>query len=512
MRKNNRTEAPWDFDCPYKSSCPYLQGSSTNWIYSEYQRSHDEHCEHWRIRDLLEEKLAQARAQIEQLEQENVRLKARLKIVHQRQFKANKKTKEQGRSDEQKKNRGAPRGHPGWKRPKPAHIDMVVDVPAPDQCPYCNCDQLRPVALVKEHLQEDIVLQPRTHVTNFRHRQALCPKCDRLVIQTAENELPNCHIGPVTKAAAVYLRYGLGLPYRKVSRLFKDFFNMSFVPATAMNFDRKATINGSGIYEDLKEKLRTATIAYCDETYWRQDGVNHYVWYCGNHDLDLFYIDRHRSQDVAQHLLGDDFDGIMIADGYAGYNGVNPIARQSCLAHLIRKAKQIKKQILLCEDGCQDKKAITFCDEIKALFKKACQIGRKVKNNNAERENAGKYKRTLQNRLKKICKLQLSDDGAQNFKNRLIDPKREYHRLFVFLDYPDVEPTNNHAERALRKLVIFRKICFGTRSVQGSYSHSVLTSLLSTAVRQGKHPVDFFHTLFVSDSATAQAKLYNNSS
>ncbi len=513
MDKDNRTQAPWDYDCPYKDNCPHLQWSSTHWIYHEYERSYDEHCEHWRIRDLLEEKLAQARARIQQLEQENAQLKTRLKIVHQRQFKANKKTKQAScdRPPGKKKKRGAPKGHPGWSRQKPGHVDKTIDVPAPDQCPHCNYDQLNPVEQVKEHLQEDIILQPTTYVTNFRHRQAFCPKCNRLVIQAAEDELPNCHIGPVTKAAAVYLRYGLGLPYRKVRRLFKDFFNMSFVPATALNFDRQATRNGSGLYEDMKEKLRAATIAYCDETFWRQNGVNHYVWYAGNDDLDLFHIDKHRSQEVAQHLLGNDFDGIMIADGYAGYNGVNPIARQSCLAHLIRKAKEIKKQILLCDEKYQDKRAIAFCDDIKNLFKQACQIGQKVKSSNTERNNAGKYKRKLQRRLKKLCKTPFSDKDAENLRDRLSDPKREYNRLFVFLDYPDVEPTNNHAERALRKLVIFRKVCFGTRSAQGSYCHSVLPSLLSTAIRQGKHPINFFHMLFVSNPDTAQAQLYGNS-
>ncbi len=514
MGCNNQTHAPWDYNCPYKDSCPHLQWSSTHWIFSEYQRSYDEHCEHWRIRDLLEQQLTQARAQIERLEQENAQLRTRLKIVHQRQFKSNKKTKQASchRPPGKNKKRGAPKGHPGWSRQKPGHVDKIIDVPAPDQCPHCDCDHLSPVEQVKEHLQEDIILQPKTHVTNFRHQQAFCPKCNRLVIQAAEDELPNCDIGPVTRAAAVYLRYGLGLPYRKVRRLFKDFFNMPFVPATALNFDRQATCNGSGLYEDLKEKLRAATIAYCDETFWRQNGVNHYVWYAGNDDLDLFHIDKHRSQDVAQHLLGDDFDGIIIADGYAGYNGVNPIARQSCLAHLIRKAKEIKKQILLCEEKYQDKRAMAFCDDIKDLFKQACQIGQRVKSNNTERKHAGKYKRKLQRRLKKLCKTPFPDKDAENLRGRLSDPKREYNRLFVFLDYPDVEPTNNHAERALRKLVIFRKVCFGTRSAQGSYCHSVLPSLLSTAVRQGKHPINFIHTLFVSDPATAQGQLYGSSS
>ena len=279
-----------------------------------------------------------------------------------------------------------------------------------------------------------------------------------------------------------------------------------------MNFDRQVTLNGSGIYEDLKEKLRSADTAYCDETFWRQDGINHYVWYGGNKDIDVFHIDRHRSMDVAQHLLGDNFGGVIIADGYAAYNGVNPVARQSCLAHLIRKADDIKKQIMMYENKQQDQKAIAFCDNIAKLFKDACKIGRKIKNNDSERNNADKYKQKLLRRLKKICKSSLSEENAENLRKRLMAKNREFDRLFVFLDYPDIEPTNNHAERALRKLVIFRKICFGTRSEQGSYSHSVLKSLTSTAIRQGKHPIKFFRTLFLDTPDSAQANLYFNSS
>jgi len=61
-------------------------------------------------------------------------------------------------------------------------------------------------------------------------------------------------------------------------------------------------------------------------------------------------------------------------------------------------------------------------------------------------------------------------------------------------------------------MVIFRKICMGTRSAEGSYSHSVLPSLVLTAKRQGKHPLAFFETLFTQDTATAQAALYDDSS
>jgi hypothetical protein len=106
----------------------------------------------------------------------------------------------------------------------------------------------------------------------------------------------------------------------------------------------------------------------------------------------------------------------------------------------------------------------------------------------------------------------LADDKAETLRNRLLNPNKDYDRLFTFLKYPEVQPTNNQAEQSLRNMVIFRKICFGTRSAQGSYSHSVLPSLLMTAKRQGKHPLTFFQTLFTSDTSSAQAALYNDSS
>ena len=111
-----------------------------------------------------------------------------------------------------------------------------------------------------------------------------------------------------------------------------------------------------------------------------------------------------------------------------------------------------------------------------------------------------------------ICTGTLADCKAETLRKRLLDPKKEYERLFSFLKYPDVQPTNNQAEQSLRNMVIFRKICFGTRSTDGSHSHSVLPSLLLTARRQGKHLLAFLQTLFTSDTPTAQAALYNDSS
>lgn len=510
---------PWNFKCPYKDCCPYLAYSSTSWIWEEYQGSSGERLDHWRVRDELNEELDQALQYIKKLKEENEDLRAKYKALHQRQFKANKKSKKKAASHddteattESKANkRGAPVGHPGWSRPKPDHIDKTVVVEAPDVCPHCGGTHLTAVDEVKEHLQEDIVLQPQTYVTNFKHAQAFCTTCKTNVVKEAEGELLNCSIGPLTRATAVFLRYGLRIPYRKTQELFKVLFNMSFVPASAMNFDRQATTKGQPLYDDLREKLRSSITAFADETSWREDGVNHYLWYGGNEHLAYFYIDPHRSSIVAQAIFGDSFSGILHTDGYAAYNAVNPDARQSCLAHLIRKAKEIKEEILLKKKHFQDHKALTFCDKVVDLFKKACGIKRTVDDVETVSNQAQLYKKQLYQELHSICEDELSDKKAETLRSRIIHENKEYHQIFAFLDFPAAQPTNNHAEQSLRTMVIFRKICFGTRSPAGSFSHSVLPSLIITAQRQGNHPLAFLQTLFLSDTPTAQAALYNSS-
>jgi hypothetical protein len=279
-----------------------------------------------------------------------------------------------------------------------------------------------------------------------------------------------------------------------------------------MGFDRAATRKGQALYEDLKEKLRVAVTANADETSWRQDGIGHYLWYAGNQDLALYHIDRHRSSETAKLILGEDFAGILTTDGYAAYNAVNAQERQTCLAHLIRNCNEIKQEILLKAVRFQDPQALAFVDELGRLFKNACAQGGKLRSGQISLATALKRRRGLYRQLGTICARPLIDQKALALQHRLSAADKDKPRLFTFLKHPHLQPTNNQAERSLRGMVIFRKICMGTRSAGGSYTHSVLPSLLVTAQRQGRHPLGFFETLFCSKTQTAQAALYHDSS
>ena len=510
---------PHDFECPYRHSCPYLDGLSTQWVLEEYRRAHDVYQEHLRIIDVFDGQLKARDDRIRVLERENAQLKAKLQALHRRQFKSNKKKdtetegkegKETSSSNGEKRNkRGAPAGHPAWMRPKPDHIDRTVDVPAPTICPHCQSKDLTPMEESTEHVQEDILIQPRTLVTRYLHRQAFCRRCHRPVVQAGEGELLNAPIGPVAKSVAIYLRYRIGISYRKTRELFRELFGLEFVPASALGFDRKASAQGEPIYEDLHDKIRTSEVIHADETSWRNDGVGHHVWFAGNQRLAFFHIDRHRSAEVAKSILGESFDGTLVRDRYAAYNGIGG-DWQICLAHILTNAKEIRAEHALLPQTQKDTATGPFCDRIMDLCSRLCEIGQKLKSGAIPWKAAPKIETSFVKELNTICKRPLHFKPAETLRTYLAGTEQKF--LFTFLRRPGVPPTNNHAEQSLRHLVIFRKICLGTRSESGLKTHSILPSLVQTARRQCLHPRKFLQILLTADTATAQAALYNNSS
>jgi len=510
---------PHDFECLYRHSCPYLDGMSTQWVLEEYRRAAEVYQEHLRIIEGFDGELKMRDERIRVLEREKAELKAKLQAWHQRQFKPNKKREAQRgekeaestspSSEGEKKKRGAPVGHPGWVRPKPERMDRTVEVPAPKICPHCQSHDLTPMEETKEHVQEDIVIRPQTLVTRYLHGQAFCARCHRSVVQAGEGELLNAPIGPVAKSVAIYLRYRIGISYRKTTELFRELFGLEFVPASALGFDRQAAAQGEPLYEDVRDKIRASDVVHTDETSWRSDGVGHYVWFAGNENFAFFHIDRHRSADVAKTIFGEDFAGTLVRDRYAAYNGIGG-DWQVCLAHIITNAKEISREHALLPPTEKDTAVGPFCDHLIDLCSRLCNAGEKLKSGDLPWKEAAKIEKHSVTELNTICKPTLHFKPAETLRSYLVGPEQKF--LFTFLRHPGVPPTNNHSEQTLRYLVIFRKICFGTRSDSGLKTHSILPSLVQTARRQGVDPIEFLQILLTADTPTAQAALYNNSS
>ena len=501
-------DLPPGFCCPYRDGCPYLEGLSTSWVFRRYQQVAGTECHYeWQLEE-LHKQLNQERRQRKQVELEKQQLQAELHALHRRQFKGRRAARESSsecRSAHRKK-RGAPVGHPPWQRAKPTRIDQVVATPAPQNCPDCGNPKLQPVAQVHEHLQEDIVLEPRTLVTAFRHQQAFCGRCDKNVWLPGPGEMPGAYIGPAAKATAAYLRYQLNVPDRKISQFFSDFFGLRFVPASVFGFERQAVRRGLPLYEDLRQKIRALPVVHADETSWRHDGHQYWTWYAGDDDLAFYHLDEHRSAQAAQSVLGERFAGTIVADAYASYKGVHPKDWQSCLAHIKTKAKELEQELALLKGRAADPKARLFCKNIQGFVHDACQAHRRLCKKPWRAKRAKNKERALRRQLRMLCQDSLRHAKAEAFRKRLLGPEQKH--FFTCFRRRHVPPTNNQAERSLRPVVIMRKIVHGTRSAKGLENHSVLRSLFETARRQGHQPHLFFFDLLTKNTVEAQAALY----
>jgi len=500
-------DLPDDFCCPYRDGCPYLEGLSTSWVFHCYQETAGTEGRYEYQLEELHKELDQERRQRQQMQLENQQLQAQLQALHRRQFQGRKAlAPKPDCPSAQRKKRGAPVGHPPWQRPKPKHIDQVVAVPAPQSCPQCHSRQLQPTKELHEHLQEDIVLEPRTVVTCFQHELAYCPICDKNVWLAGPGEMPGAYIGPAAKAAAAYLRYQLNVPDRKISQFFTDFFGLRFVPASAYGFERQAVRRGLPLYEDLRQKIRALPVVHADETSWRHDGNNYWVWYAGDDDLAFFHLDPHRSAEAAQSVFGQRFAGTIVADAYASYKCVHPKDWQSCLAHIKTKAKELEQELALLKGRAADPRARQFCQNIQGFVHEACQAHHQLSQKPWRAKRARNKERVLRRQLRALCRSPLRHAKAEAFRKRLTGPEQKH--FFTCFRRPKVPPTNNQAERSLRPVVIMRKVVHGTRSAKGLENHSVLRSLFETARRQGNQPHRFFLDLLTKDTAHAQAALY----
>jgi len=263
---------------------------------------------------------------------------------------------------------------------------------------------------------------------------------------------------------------------------------------------------GLPLYADLLEKVRALAVAHADETSWRHDGHPYWVWYAGDDDLAAFLWQAHRSTEAARALLGEKFGGVLVADAFASYNGVQPKDRQSCLAHIKTKAKELQQELALLKGRAADPRAHQFCQDVQAFVRAACQAHHRLSRGPWRGKAAQRKARVLRRALRQLCRAPLRYPKAEAFRKRLLGPEQKL--FFTCFRRPNVPPTNNQAERSLRSVVLMRKVVQGTRSDKGLENHSVLRSLFETARRQGHQPHRFFLDLFTKTTAQAQAALY----
>lgn len=378
-----------------------------------------------------------------------------------------------------------PEQNAGRGREEPTRIVLH----AVGTCPECGYT-LRGESIGRTRQVIDLPAPVSAVVTEHRFITRHCPACERWHMPSWDargQALGQGRIGVRLVSLIGYLRTRLRLPLRQIQELLATLHQVRLSRGAIADILRRLRIHGEDALRDLRAQGQRERVAHMDETGWRENGQNGYVWTLatqGAAPVRLFAYDRSRSGLVATALLGD-FSGHLVTDFYGGYNRYEG-KHQRCWAHLLRDLHALK------EVHPDTAPVVGWARAVRALYDRARRDGPTL-HTPAQRHA---YARRLGARA---TRLGLRYAGPKNkghpchaLAQRLL---RHQGELFEFVRVPGLAPDNNLAERTIRPLVITRKISGGTRSPEGTDTCMGLTSLFATWQARALNPLQACLTL-----------------
>ena len=357
------------------------------------------------------------------------------------------------------------------RRMTPTHrVDHAMDT-----CPDCGAG-LSGGWVQRTREVIDIPVAP-VQVTEHRSIARTCPTCRQRRVPQADPAgvtLGRQRLGLNLLSLIASLREAGRLPFRTIQWYLKTVHQLSLsIGAIARVIDQVAQ-RGQPAVAGVLGRIRASPVVHADETGWRQDGLNGYVWTFST-PTERYFLRRGRNKEVVDEVLDESFSGVLVSDFYAAYHHY-PGVKQRCWAHLLREIHDLKA--LYPEDA----KLARWAAAVHRIYTQAKAF---IHPREKQRRLA---QRRLEEKLLACSRPYLQDPSAVHRKlcRRIETFIKE---LFVFVADPAVPADNNAAERSLRPLVISRKISGGTRSEQGTDSKMTLASLFGTWHANGLNPL-----------------------
>jgi transposase len=450
--------------------------------------------------------LHRAYQKIDRLEQRVEKLAAENRMLKQRLAEQTAAREQEAKADSlpaalvkpsahgrRRKKPGRKAGHPAALRPMPSHIDSHQEVALPkdsdgrESCPHCNACLMD----LEDHqrIVEDII-PAKVVVKCYHTRSGFCPCCrkrveSRALEQPPAANLPHGQLGLNALATAMLLRIGHRLPFRQVTRVLADLPELSVSPGAIAKQVQRIADWFDEDYQKLIIAMRCAPHVHADETGWRTNGHNGYLWALTTPSQTLYHVDKSRSGKVIRGLLGKAFGGTLVSDFYSAYSQMN-CRKQKCLTHLLRELAESAEKSPAFASGI-------FLVTCKRLIKQMLRLKKRCVD-----PSEPDYARRVGQLERKLQQLAWADYDESNAR-RLARRIRKYQKeLTAFLGDKDLEGTNNAAERAIRPAVVARKISGGSRSKNGAEAWATLASLLRTAGQQGKNLLETIRSMLIA--------------
>jgi len=430
--------------------------------------------------------LDRAQREIERLQKENERLQQeaeRLRRELEAALRASKRQAAPHSRGNPKANPQRPGRKPGRRygrqacRPIPARVDEKITVPLPERCPHCG-GEVEPESCETQY-QEEIVR--RTIVRRFDIAVGHCCDCHRRVqgrhpLQTSDAVgVGNVQLGPEALTLAAILNKQMGLSLGHTRQVLSYGFGLEVSRSGLYRALARMAHRAAPTYDGLLVTAQQAPVNGMDETGWKVGGRLQWLHVAVSAQVTVYAILPGRGYEQAVAILGAAYDGFLVHDGWAPYYRFQCAFHQSCLAHLLKRCREMAQ--------IASPAALAFPRAVEDVLERSLQLrDRHAQGEVSERGLAittGKLEAELDRML---------ETRRRNPANRRLARHLEHERLwlFTFLHCAGLDATNNAAERSLRGMVIARKVWGGNRTWNGARTHQILASVLRTCWQQGK--------------------------
>ncbi len=379
------------------------------------------------------------------------------------------------------KKSGQKNGHIGYSRHIPARIDFINPVEI-DICPDCKTP-LGKVQEIRKRIIIDIPLTSNTINTQYEIERKYCRKCKKIVESSVPNTLPNSSFGINLMLFVVFLKISMALPYNKIRQLLLTMYNLQISEGGLVSILSQIKGEFGNYYKILEKKMRKAKVKHSDESGWRIDGINNYIWLFINNEIALYKIRKSKGSEVPVKVLRKQKNKVVICDGFSAYNKLKNLTGcmlQLCWFHILKNSKKHKENY--------PEEASAIHEKLKEIFALAKSYDHKA---------TDEQRKKLEEEINWLSYPIYKHREIRGFINTLTERVDD---LFRFTQDKDIEGDNNLAERGLRKAVIIRKISNGSRSKKGADILEILLSIVETAKLQKENPLKFMHKVLASES------------
>lgn len=387
---------------------------------------------------------------------------------------------------------GQPGHEPHLRQRLPASRVTEVIRFVPRACRCCQAAlPARPGPQDPEPTWHQVVELPPliARVTEYQGHTRTCPDCGTLTHAAIPAELRRHVVSPRLAALLAYLRGAHQVSQRGLEEFVETVLDVPLSLGTINRLERQMSAALRPAHAEALAAVRRAPVKHVDETGWKRAGG--WLWLAATAQVAVFVIHARRSAAGLRALLGEAMGGVLCTDRWSAYNRLPLEQRQICWAHLKRDFRKC-----LDRGGAAAAVGAAGLRITRELF--ACW--HRARDGPVERDHLLEAIAPLARRLERVLSAgqRCADGPAAAFCANLLEL---WPALWRFTLEEGVEPTNNHAERMLRRGVLWRKRSFGSQSEDGCRFAERMLTVVQTLRLQNRSALSYLHDALAAHRA-----------